>query len=71
MGVTSYREILPRSFTHTLGSSPECSMVFALTLNGPTSTQEMLDRVNLKFGDPHPEYDYIMALSASVTETDY
>lgn len=71
MAVTSSREILPRSFNHQLGSSPECTMVFALTLDGPTSTQEMLDRVNIKFGDPHPEYDYIMALGASVNETDY
>lgn len=71
MAVVSWREILPRTFSHSFGSSAECERNFALTLDGPTATQECLDAVGVKFGDSHPEYSRLYCLSGDLTETDF
>lgn len=49
----------------------ECERNFALTLDGPTSTQQCLDAVGIQFGDSHPEYPTIYCLSGELTETDF
>ena len=71
MAVVSWREILPRTFSHSFGSAMECERNFALTLDGPTNTQECLDAVGIQFGDSHPEYPTIYCLSGDLTETDF
>lgn len=49
----------------------ECERNFALTLDGPTSTQDCLDAIGIQFGDSHPEYQSIYCLSGDLTETDF
>jgi hypothetical protein len=71
MGIISYREVLPRTFSHQFGSTPSASMKFNCTLDGPTSHQQILDTINIKFGTPPPEWGYIYSLSGSVDEVDY
>jgi hypothetical protein len=71
MSVVSWREILPRTFSHSFGNAIECERSFALTLDGPTNTQECLNSVGIKFGDSHPEYPSIYCLSAELTESDF
>lgn len=71
MSVVSWREILPRTFSHSFGGAIECERTFALTLDGPTSNQDCLNTVGITFGDSHPEYPGIYCLSGDLTETDF
>lgn len=71
MSVVSWREILPRTFSHSFGGAIECERTFALTLDGPTGTQECLDTVGVKFGNSHPEYPGIYCINGDLTETDF
>ena len=69
MSVLSSRELVGRGFQHKFGDAPTASRQFALTLDDPnTPTQEMLDFVNIKHGDYHPEYTYLRCVDGSVTE---
>jgi hypothetical protein len=70
MAVLSRREILPRTFSHKFGESPTAEIKYALTLDGPTNTQVMLDDIGIYHGAAHPEYAYLYCLEGSVTETD-
>lgn len=69
MAVLSNRELVGRGFQHKFGDAPTCDRVFALTLDDPnTPTQQMLDAVNIKHGDNHPEYGYLRCIEGSVSE---
>jgi len=70
MAVLDYREILPRTFSHKFGESPTAEIKYSLTLDGPTSTQGILNTVGVFHGDQHPEYSYLLCLGGAVTETD-
>lgn len=70
MAVLSYREILPRTFSHKFGESPTAEIKYALTLDGPTSTQDIIDEVGIYHGSSHPEYGYLYCLEGTVNETD-
>jgi hypothetical protein len=70
MAVLSYREILPRTFSHKFGESPNAERKFALTLDGATSTQDILNAVGIFHGAAHPEYAYLLCHNGQVTETD-
>jgi hypothetical protein len=70
MTVLSTREILPRTLSHRFGESPTAEMKFACTLDGATTTQEIISAVGYVHGTAHPEYSYLRMLDASVTETD-
>lgn len=70
MGVLSYREVVPRTFTHKLGESPSATRKYVVTLDGATSTQNILDTIGIFFGSSHPEYQYLRCGSGQVTESD-
>jgi hypothetical protein len=69
MAVVSSREILPRTFSHKFGESPAAEIKYALTLDGPTAHQTMLDSVGIYHGTAHPEYAYLLCLEGSINET--
>jgi len=69
MAVVSQREILPRTFSHKFGESPTAELRYALTLDGPTAHQAMLDAVGIYHGAAHPEYSYLLCLEGSINET--
>lgn len=69
MAVLSYRELSGRSFQHRFGEAPTAEQRFAVTLDDPaTTTQEILDSVNILHGDPHPEYAYLRCVEGNVSE---
>lgn len=70
MAVISYREVLPRTFSHKFGESPTAEMKFVLTLDEPTATQTLINAVGYFHGASHPEYTYLRMLDASVNEMD-
>lgn len=70
MAVLSYREVLPRTFSHKFGESPTAEIKYALTLDGPTNTQAILDAIGIYHGAAHPEYAYLLCHNGQVTETD-
>jgi hypothetical protein len=70
MAVVSYREILPRTFSHKFGESPTAEIKYALTLDGPTNTQAILNAVGIFHGSAHPEYSYLLCHNGQVNETD-
>jgi hypothetical protein len=70
MAVLSYREILPRTFSHKFGESPTCERKYAVTMDGPTDTQGILDAIGIYHGAVHPEYSYLYCLEGTVNETD-
>ncbi len=70
MAVISFREILPRTFSHKFGESPNATRVVNATLDSATSTQEVLDAIGIFHGSFHPEYSYLVCTNGSVTETD-
>jgi hypothetical protein len=70
MAVLSYREILPRTFSHKFGESPTAEIKYALTLDGPTNTQDILGAIGIFHGAAHPEYAYLLCHNGQVTETD-
>lgn len=69
MAVVSQREILPRTFTHKFGESPTAQIRYAVTLDGPTAHQAILDAVGIYHGTQHPEYAYLLCLEGSINET--
>lgn len=70
MGVLSFREVIPRTFTQRFGEPPRAERKFVCTVDAPTSTNELIAAVGILFGDRHPEFDYLRMLDGSVTETD-
>lgn len=70
MAVLSYREVLPRTFSHKFGESPTAEIKYALTLDGPTNAQAILDAIGIYHGAAHPEYAYLLCHNGQVTETD-
>lgn len=70
MSVLSFREILPRTYQHRFGESPTAEMKFAVTLDEPTPTQEIIATVGYLHGSPHPESPFLLMLDGGVTETD-
>lgn len=70
MAVVSVREILPRTFSHKLGGSPEASTVWSATLDGPTNSAQILSAIGIFHGSPHPEYGFLTCDSLSIDETD-
>jgi hypothetical protein len=69
MGVTSFQEIIGRSFQHRFGESPSCERKFSVTLDAPdTSHQEILDAIAIKHGSGHPEWSYLLCHEGSISE---
>jgi hypothetical protein len=70
MAVISYREVIPRTFSHKFGESPTAEIKYAVTVDEPTATQAVINAIGIVHGSQHPEYSYLRMLDASVTETD-
>lgn len=67
MAVVSQRE-LGRSFSHRFGESPTAQIRVAYLLDGPTTTQSILNS-GYKHGDVHPEYTYLLCIDGQLTES--
>lgn len=70
MAVLSWREILPRTFSHRFGESPSAETKVIVTVDEPTPTQTVINAVGILHGTPHPEYPYLLMLDASLSEID-
>lgn len=70
MSVVSYREVLPRTFTHKLGEPPRAGTKHVLTVSEPVTHQAALNTIAIFHGSPHPEYSYLVCTDAQVTEPD-
>lgn len=70
MAIISYREVLPRTFTHRFGEAPSAERKFVLTVDEPTATQAAISAIGILHGSQHPEFSYLRMLDASVTESD-
>lgn len=70
MAVLSFREILPRNYSHKLGGSPEASCVYVATLDGPTATDLILSAIGIEHGTAHPEFASLTCNSIQLDETD-
>lgn len=70
MAVVSFREVIPRTFSHRFGESPTAQRKFVATLDGPTSTQEIIFGIGIVHGSPHPEYFYLRMVDGQVNESD-
>jgi len=70
MTVISYREVIPRTFSHKFGEAPTAERKFVVTVDVPTATQDIISAVGITHTAAHPEYAYLVMLDASLTETD-
>lgn len=70
MSVLSFREILPRSYSHKIGGSPEASCVYVATLDGPTDTADILAAIQIEHGTPHKEFSSLTCDGIDLDETD-
>lgn len=68
--VLSFREVLPRTFSHKYGESPTAERRFSVTVDEPIPTQLAIDAVGILHGDLHPEFSYLRMLDASASEPD-
>ena len=70
MAVISYREVIPRTFSHKFGEAPTAERKYIITVDEPTATQAAINAIGIIHGSPHPEFPYLRMLDASATETD-
>ncbi len=70
MAVTSFREVIPRTFTHRFGEAPTAERKFVATVDGATPTQQVLNAIGIFHGSNHPEYPYLRCLNGSFSEPD-
>lgn len=70
MAVLSFREVIPRTFRHRFGDSPQAERKFTVSLDNATSNEEILNSIGIFHGAVHPEYPYLRCVEGNVTETD-
>lgn len=70
MAVVSYREVIPRTFSHKFGESPTAERKFVVTVDAPTPTPTIISAVGILHGAAHPEYSFLKMLDGQVSETD-
>ena len=70
MAVLTYREIVPRSFTHRFGESPTAEIRYHATTDGPRNTQTVLNTIGIFHGTTHPEFAYLLCTEGTVNELD-
>lgn len=70
MAVLAVNEVLPRGYSHQLGGSPTATMVFILTVDGPTPQADVLASLGYSHGTQHPEFTFLECNSIELTETD-
>jgi hypothetical protein len=70
MAVLAINEVLPRGYSHQFGGSPTASMVFVVTVDGPTPQQDILAQIGYSLGTAHPEFSFLQCSGIELTETD-
>lgn len=70
MAIISYREVLPRTFSHRFGEAPTAERKYVVTVDAPESHQTLLNTVGISHGSQHPEYSYLLCVEGSITESD-
>lgn len=70
MAVLSYREVIPRTFSHKFGESPTAERKVIVTVDEPTATQTVINAVGIAHASAHPEFSYLAMLDAQFSETD-
>ena len=70
MAVVAFREVLPRTFSHRFGEPPTAELKYVVTVDAPTSTQELIGAVGIFHGSPHPEYPFLGMVDANCSEQD-
>ena len=70
MAVLSYREVIPRTFSHKFGESPTAERRVIVTVDEPTATQTVINAVGIIHASAHPEFSYLAMLDAQMSETD-
>lgn len=70
MAVTSFREVLPRTFQHRFGEAPTAERKFVATVDSETPTQQIVNAIGVFHGSAHPEYPYLRCLNGSYSEPD-
>lgn len=70
MAVTSYREVVPRTFQHKFGSTPTATLQYVATVDGPTGHGEVLAAIGIQHNSTHPEYSNLECDDISIDETD-
>jgi hypothetical protein len=70
MAVIAHREVLPRTFAHKFGESPTAELKWSVTVDAPTSHQEVISAIGIAHGSPHPEYPFLRMRNASLSEVD-
>lgn len=70
MAVVSYREVMPRAFSHRFGEAPSAERKFVVTVDEPTSHQTIIGAIGIVHRSPHPEYPFLWMLDGQVNESD-
>jgi hypothetical protein len=70
MAIQSYREVIPRTFSHRFGESPTAERKFIVTVSEPVATQAVINHINIVHGSAHPEYAYLLCTEGSFAELD-
>ncbi len=70
MAVTSYREVIPRTYEHKIGGSPTATRVFMATVDGPTGSSGVIGSIGIGHGSPHPDHGNLTCDGISAEETD-
>lgn len=70
MSIVSYREVLPRTFSHRFGEAPTAERRFVVTVSEPVSHQAIINQIGIGHGSTHPEYDYLFCTEGTFSETD-
>jgi hypothetical protein len=70
MAVVSYREVIPRTFSHKFGESPVAERKYVVTVDSPTATETIIATIGIAHGSPHPEYSFLRMLDGQLIETD-
>lgn len=70
MAINSFREILPRTFSHKFGESPTAERKFVVTMSEPVDHQVILNAIGIFHGASHPEFSYLLCTEGSITEPD-
>lgn len=70
MAVQSFREVIPRTFSHKFGESPNAERKFIVTVSAPVGHQQILDTIGIFHGASHPEFAYLLCTEGAVTEPD-
>jgi hypothetical protein len=70
VAIQSYREVIPRTFSHKFGESPTAERKFIVTVSAPVGHQDVIASIGIVHGSAHPEYGYLLCHEGSFSEPD-